>query len=191
MAKLLLISGSLRGGSTNSATLRTAAALAPAGAEARIYDGMARLPHFNPDDDPADGVGLDPEVATLRAALGEADAVLLSTPEYAGALPGSFKNLLDWTVGGGQMAEMPIAWINVSGAAAPSGGADAHDSLRKVLGFTGSRVVEDAVLRLPLGRDDVGEDGLITPPEPREQIVAAVVALAAAIDDGREPRLPT
>jgi len=33
MAKLLLISGSLRGGSTNSATLRTAAALAPAGSD--------------------------------------------------------------------------------------------------------------------------------------------------------------
>ena len=73
------------------------------GVEAEIYDGMGRLPHFNPDDDPADGVGLDAEVAALRAALGEADALLLSTPEYAGALPGSFKNLLDWTVGGGQM----------------------------------------------------------------------------------------
>ena len=68
MAKLLLISGSLRGGSTNSATLRTAAALAPAGIEAAIYDGMGRLPHFNPDDDPADGVGLDAEVAALRTA---------------------------------------------------------------------------------------------------------------------------
>ncbi|HJZ38513.1 MAG TPA: NAD(P)H-dependent oxidoreductase [Solirubrobacterales bacterium] len=182
MAKLLLISGSLRGGSTNSATLRTAAALAPTGVEAEIYDGMGRLPHFNPDDDPADGVGLDAEVAELRAALGAADALLLSTPEYAGALPGSFKNLLDWTVGGGQMDAMPTAWINVSGAAAPSGGADAHDSLRKVLGFTGAQIVEDAVLRLPLARGDVGEDGLVTPPEAREQIVSAMTALAAAAD---------
>jgi chromate reductase, NAD(P)H dehydrogenase (quinone) len=182
MTKLLLISGSLRGGSTNSATLRTAAALAPAGVEAAIYDGMGRLPHFNPDDDPTDGVGLDPEVAALRAALAEADALLLSTPEYAGALPGSFKNLLDWTVGGGQTYGMPVAWINVSGAAAPSGGTDAHDSLRKVLGYTGAQIVEEACLRLPLARADIGEDGLITPPEAREKIVAAVSALAAAAD---------
>jgi len=178
VAKLLLISGSLRGGSTNSATLRTAAALAPAGVEAAIYDGMGRLPHFNPDDDPTDAVGLDPEVAALRAALAEADALLLSTPEYAGALPGSFKNLLDWTVGGGQAYEMPVAWINVSGAAAPSGGADAHDSLRKVLGYTGAEIIEDACLRLPLARDDVGEDGLVAPSEAREKIVGAVNALA-------------
>jgi len=180
VTKLLLISGSLRGGSTNSATLRTAAALAPVGVEAEIYDGMGRLPHFNPDDDPADGVGLDPEVAALRAALGGADAVLISTPEYAGALPGSFKNLLDWTVGGGQMSGLPVAWINVSGAAAPSGGADAHDSLRKVLGYTGSEIVEEAVTRLPLSRGDVGADGLIAPSEARAAIVGAVAALTSA-----------
>ncbi|HEX3362879.1 MAG TPA: NAD(P)H-dependent oxidoreductase [Solirubrobacterales bacterium] len=179
MAKLLLISGSLRGGSTNSATLRTAATLAPAGVEAELYDGMERLPHFNPDDDPADGVGLDSEVAALRAALGAADGLLLSTPEYAGALPGSFKNLLDWTVGGGQMSGVPVAWINVSGAAAPSGGADAHDSLRKVLGYTGSEIVEDACLRLPLARGDVGEDGLIAPDEARAAIVGAISAFDA------------
>jgi chromate reductase, NAD(P)H dehydrogenase (quinone) len=180
VTKLLLISGSLRGGSTNSATLRTAAALAPEGTDAELYDGMGSLPHFNPDDDPADGVGLDAEVAALRAALTEADALLLSTPEYAGALPGSFKNLLDWTVGGGQTDRMPVAWINVSGAAAPSGGADAHDSLRKVLGFTGAQIVEAACTRLPLSRTDVGEDGLITPPEARTAIVAAMTTLAAA-----------
>jgi chromate reductase len=182
MAKLLLVSGSLREGSTNSAALRTAAALAPTGVEATIYDGIGRLPHFNPDDDPVDGTGLDPEVAALRAALAASDTLLVSTPEYAGALPGSFKNLLDWTVGGGQTYGMPIAWLNVSGAAAPSGGADAHDSLRKVLGYTGAEIVEAACLRLPLAREDVGEDGLIAPAAAREKIVAAVQILANAAD---------
>jgi len=180
VTKLLLISGSLRGDSTNSATLRTAAALAPAAVEAEIYDGMGRLPHFNPDDDPVDGVGLDAEPAALREALARADALLLSTPEYAGALPGSFKNLLDWTVGGGQTYGMPVAWINVSGTAAPSGGADAHESLRKVLGYTGAQIVEDACVRLPLSRNDVGEDGLIAPGEARAAIVGAATTLAAA-----------
>src|ERR1700750_652416 len=131
MTKLLLISGSLRGGSTNSATLRTAAALAPGGIEASIYDGMGHLPHFNPDDDPTDGVGLDPEGAALRAALAEGAAPPLGTPGDPGAVPGSLKTRLDGTGGGGQPYEMPVAWITVSGKAAPAGGADAHDSLRK------------------------------------------------------------
>jgi chromate reductase len=143
---------------------------------------MARLPHFNPDDDPVDAAALDAGVASLRAALAASDALLVCTPEYAGALPGSFKNLLDWTVGGGQTYGMPVAWLNVSGAAAPSGGADAHDSLRKVLGYTGAEIVEAACLRLPLSREDVGEDGLISSEEARERIVGAVQVLANAAD---------
>ena len=53
---------------------------------------MATLPHFNPD---ADGEPLPAAVANLRAQVAAADAVLFCTPEYAGALPGTFKNLLE------------------------------------------------------------------------------------------------
>ena len=42
-----------------------------------------------------------PAVAGLRAAIGAAGALLFCTPEYAGALPGSFKNLLDVGAGAG------------------------------------------------------------------------------------------
>ncbi|MGW3122206.1 NADPH-dependent FMN reductase [Streptomyces sp. NPDC001107] len=49
---ILLLSGSLRVGSTNEAVLRTARAVAPSvPVEAVLYDGLAGLPHFNPDDD--------------------------------------------------------------------------------------------------------------------------------------------
>ena len=95
---LLLVSGSLRAGSTNAAVLRTAAALAPDGVETVLYGGMAELPHFNPDDD-AEGQPLHPAVAAMRDAVARADALLVCTPEYAGALPGALKNLLEWTVG--------------------------------------------------------------------------------------------
>lgn len=178
MAKLLLISGSLRGGSTNSATLRTAAALAPAGVEAEIYDGMGLLPHFNPDDDPTDGVGLAAEVTVLRAALADADALLLSTPEYAGALPGSFKNLLDWTVGGGELYGKPVAWLNVAG---PGRGDGAQATLASVLGYVGATVVEPGCARIPLGRDAIGPDGIITGPDPRAALAGAAREIAAFV----------
>ena len=70
--------------------------MAPEGVECHLYDRLADLPAFNPDDDRHP---LDPEVQRLRAAIHQADAILFSTPEYAGALPGSLKNLLDWTIG--------------------------------------------------------------------------------------------
>ena len=176
MAKLLLISGSLRGGSTNSATLRTAAALAPDGVEATIYDGMGRLPHFNPDDDPTDGVGLDPEVAALRASLAEVDALLLSTPEYAGALPGSFKNLLDWTVGGGEMDGKPVGFINVAGRGR---GEKAHASLEVVLGYVAADLRTGA--RVPMSHTDVDDAGAIGTPELRAAVGEAFRAFVATL----------
>lgn len=156
--RILLVSGSMRAGSSNAAVLRTIQEIAPDGVETDLYERLATLPHFNPDDDYDP---LDPAVVDLRAAIAASHAVLFSTPEYAGALPGSFKNLLDWTVGGGEIYGKPVAWVNASGSNAPTGGKDAHDSLRKVLGYTGAEIVEDACVRVPVARKLVDEDGVI------------------------------
>jgi NAD(P)H-dependent FMN reductase len=170
-ARLLLICGSLRDGSTNAATVATAAALAPDGVEPVVYHGLVKLPHFNPDDDHEP---LDPAVAELRAEIGAADAVLFCTPEYAGALPGSFKNLLDWTVGGSEASGTPAAWINV---AAPGRGVASHEELGSVLRYTDFDVVDDACVKVPVLRDDVGADGLVASPDGRGGIAGAVRAL--------------
>jgi NAD(P)H-dependent FMN reductase len=185
MVRILLLSGSLRDGSTNTAVLRTARAIAPDDVDAVLYDGMAALPHFNPDDDP-DGGPVHPAVADLRAALHAAAGVLICTPEYAGALPGSFKNLLEWTVGDASTYRKPVAWINASGVAAPTGGGDAHESLRKVLTYVGAEIVEEAVTRLPVGRAAIGDDGLVDDPATRDAIGAALVTLAARAREGSQ-----
>jgi len=117
-------------------------------------------------------------VADPRAQIGAADAVLVCTPEYAGALPGALKNLLEWTVGDGGTYRKPIGWINASGPAAPTGGADAHESLRKVLGYVHAEIVEAACTRIPLTRNDVGADGTIADPTARETIVETLASLA-------------
>jgi NAD(P)H-dependent FMN reductase len=182
---ILLICGSLRAGSTNAAVLRTAQRDVPAGVRATLYEGLGALPHFNPDED---GDLLDPAVTQLREGIAAADAVLFCTPEYAGALPGSFKNLLDWTVGGGETYGKPVAWINASGPAAPTGGTGAHDSLRTVLGYTGADIVEAACVRVPLERRDVGPDGHIADETARRDIAAALAALAAHVTRSRAER---
>ena len=179
--RLLLISGSLRDGSTNTATLRTVQAIAPEGVDTTRYDGMGSLPHFNPDDD-REGGPVDPAVADLRAALAAADAVLICTPEYAGALPGAMKNLLEWTVGDAGTYRKPVAWLNVAGPAAPTGAADAHASLAKVLGYVGADVVDAACPRIPVTRDAIGPDGVIADPGIRERLAEAVAVLTAHVE---------
>jgi len=171
---LLLLCGSLRAGSVNAAVLATAARLAPGDATATIYGGMADLPHFNPDDDHEP---LAPSVAALRVAVDEADAVLISTPEYAGSLPGSFKNLLDWTVGGSGLYEKPAGWINPSTI---GGARDTYHALRLVLDRAGATIIEAAAADIPVARDRIGPDGVIVDDAIRGRVAEVVTALLAA-----------
>jgi chromate reductase, NAD(P)H dehydrogenase (quinone) len=175
--RILLVSGSSREGSTNAAVLRTAAAVVPAGVEAISYAGIGSLPLFNPDDD-REGAPVDPRVADMRSTLAGVDALLICTPEYAGALPAAMKNLLEWTIGDAGTYRKPVAWINAAGVASPTGAADAHDSLRKVLGYAGADIVEDACARIPVERSLVGEDGLIADAGVRGAIAATLSRLA-------------
>jgi len=176
MPSLLLISGSVRAGSTNAAVLRTAGVLAAQDVAVTSYDELASLPHFNPDDD---GERPPAAVAELRARLAEAGALLFCTPEYAGALPGSFKNLLDWSVGGGQMSGKPVGWINCSWG--PTGAAGAYAELRTVLTYTDSVIVEAACAQVPVTRAEVGADGLVHDPAIRATLAGVVTALAATL----------
>ncbi len=172
--RILLLCGSLRSGSTNHAMLDTAAQLLPLQVLALRFDAMHQLPHFNPDDDHDP---LPDAVRALRSQIAACDALLISTPEYAGALPGSFKNLLDWTIGGGEIYGKPVAWINTAGPASPSGGADAHDSLRKVLHYAGTELVEEACVRIPVLARDIGPDGVLHDADIRARTAAAVETL--------------
>ncbi|MEA2336513.1 MAG: hypothetical protein QOE82_520 [Thermoanaerobaculia bacterium] len=123
--KIIAICGSLRAHSSNLALLRAAATIAT---EVEIYEGLATLPHFNPDDD-VEGSTPPPAVAALRAMLASADGILISSPEYAHGVPGSLKNMLDWLVSDGALVDKPVALINAS----PVGGEFARDSLVETL----------------------------------------------------------
>jgi chromate reductase, NAD(P)H dehydrogenase (quinone) len=69
--RILLISGSTRHGSGNTATLRTVQVIAPEGITAEMYEGLAALPAFNPDEDEQP----PGPAADLRARIAAADAL--------------------------------------------------------------------------------------------------------------------
>lgn len=151
MFQVLLLCGSVRKGSSNEAMLRLVQEVVGEPDKALFYGKVGELPHFNPD---LDADPLPPAVVELRTAIEEADAVLICAPEYAGTLPGSFKNLLDWTVGGTEICDKPTGWIN---AANPGRGEGAVATLRTVLQYTGAAIVEDACVRLAIADPDVRE----------------------------------
>ena len=175
--RVLLVSGSTRARSTNTAALRTLLGSAGPGVEVGLWAGLVDMPAFVPEDDGRE----PPPVAALRRELAAADAVVFCTPEYAGSLPGSLKNALDWVVGCGELYGKPVAWINV---AAPGRGGGAVAALAGVLGYVAAEVVEDACRRVEVGRDRVGADGLVHDPQVHDQLdevlAAVVVHLRAA-----------
>jgi NAD(P)H-dependent FMN reductase len=174
--RIVLISGSLRSASTNTAVLRTAITVTPEGVGCRLDDRLVRLPMFNPD---TDRHPLDMEVTRLRETIHGADAILFSTPEYAGALPGSLKNLLDWTIGddqAGSIDDKPVAWVNAS----PRGATAAYYELRTVLGYAHAHIIETACIHIPITPTMVGPDGLIADSEVRSALAHVLVELVVA-----------
>src|SRR5690349_3915443 len=105
--QILAISGSLRAASSNTTVLRALAALALAGVAITLYDRLGELPYFNPDLD-REGDTPPAVVADLRARIARADALLISSPEYAHGVPGVLKNALDWLVSSLEFPGKPV-----------------------------------------------------------------------------------
>src|ERR1044071_6639269 len=153
MTTIVAICGSLRASSSNAALLRAAGSVAPDGVELVFYEGMNELPHFNPDLD-AEGSAPPETVRQLRDLLIGADAILISSPEYAHGVPGAFKNMLDWLVSTGELVGKPVALLNAS----PAGGMYAHASLRETLQTMNWKFVLEASRMEPfVGRKIVDE----------------------------------
>jgi chromate reductase, NAD(P)H dehydrogenase (quinone) len=89
---VLGISGSLRRGSYNTAALRAAVELAPAGMTVEPFD-LRPIPLYDED---VRQQGLPPAVEALRGRIRACDALLLATPEYNYSIPGVLKNAIDW-----------------------------------------------------------------------------------------------
>ena len=141
------IVGSLREGSLNKGLLRAATELAPAGMEIAIYTRLGDIPPYN-DDVFMKG---DPEpVADLKNFIGDADALLISTPEYNYGVPGVLKNAIDWAsrpAGKSALNRKPAALMGCSPGL--GGTIRAQHSLRQSFVFTETHVMSQPEIKIP------------------------------------------
>jgi NAD(P)H-dependent FMN reductase len=171
--RLLAISGSLRAASSNTAVLKAASRLAPAGVDIVFYAGLGDLPPFNPD---LDTEVPPPAVAELRRAVGASEGLVISSPEYAHGIAGSLKNVLDWLVSSLEFPEKPVAILSTSPRAVH---ADAQ--LREILKTMSARLVEAASIALPLLGRGLDADGIAADTELAPMLARAVAEFVAAI----------
>lgn len=128
------IAGSLRVGSFNRALLHAARALAPAGMEIVVFDGLREIPPYDAD---VDAAGEPAPVAALRRAIRDADALLFATPEYNYGVPGVLKNGIDWASRPAGRAALQRKPAGILGATTGASGAiRAQLALRQCFNFT-------------------------------------------------------
>lgn len=166
---ILALCGSNRAGSTNHLLLAAAARLLADVDEFLVYDGVATLPHFSPDDDDAPPAS----VVALRALVGQAAAVLISTPEYAHGIPGSLKNALDWLVSTTVLDQKPV----VVWSASPTGGEFVHPALIEVLRTMSGNVLVGASLQIAGPRRLFDLHGHLTDAATEAQLADSLEAL--------------
>jgi chromate reductase, NAD(P)H dehydrogenase (quinone) len=182
--RILAFCGSLRAASSNASALRAMSLLAPPGVDIVLYEGLAGLPHFNPDLDRSEAPELlPPQVGELRRQVGLADGLLISSPEYAHGVAGSFKNALDWLVASLEFPGKPVALINTAPRAAHS---DAQ--LREILATMSARLIEQASITAPIsgvGRS-LDAEAIAADPELSLQLGQALGILVDAVAAARE-----
>ena len=151
---ILAISGSLKATSANSRILKAISVFAGKEAEFMIYSELDQLPHFNPDKEQGNEA-----VLRFKELVKNADAVVISTPEYAFGVPGTLKNALDWTVSSGEFNEKPV--IAISASPMYEGGLKAMTSLLLTLSALGTKTDERSHLSIANILNKMDKEGRI------------------------------
>jgi chromate reductase len=152
--KLIGISGSLRKGSCNSRLLAEAARLF---GDADYTEADINFPLYDADDEEAHGV---PEaVDAVARQIADADAVLISTPEYNKGPSGAMKNALDWISRSSvkPWKDKPVAVM--SAAAGRAGGERAQMVLRGFMVPFRPRILQGPEIHLAACSEEFDDQG--------------------------------
>ncbi|MBN9561472.1 MAG: NAD(P)H-dependent oxidoreductase [Alphaproteobacteria bacterium] len=171
--KVLGISGSLRKGSYNTATLRAAGELAPSGVTLETFD-IAPIPLYNED---VRAQGFPSPVEDFRARIKAADAILIVTPEYNYSIPGVLKNAIDWASRPPEQPfdGKPIALMGASIGALGTARAQYH--LRQSFVFMNGLVLNRPEVMISAAGTRFDSQGKLTDEKSRELITALLTGL--------------
>jgi len=164
--RILAFSGSLRRASYNRGMVRAAVEEAPAGATVVTHD-LIDIPVYNGDVETA---GMPAPVVAFKSAIDEADAVLISTPEYNHGIPGVLKNAIDWASRGEPrvLRGKPIAICGASNGARAT--ARGQFMTRPILHDLGMLVLPPPELLVGPAADHFDREGNLTDPVVRKRL---------------------
>ncbi|GAA6209193.1 NAD(P)H-dependent FMN reductase [Cognatishimia sp. WU-CL00825] len=178
--QLLGISGSLRKDATNTKLVREAARLF---GDADYVQADLNIPLYDGDDEVQNGLPL--AVQKLVQQISEADAVLISTPEYNSGITGVLKNTLDW-VSRSKLKPWdgkPVAVM--SAAAGRAGGIRAQTMLRTCMTPFKARIVPAAEVAVSSSADAFDAEGRLISERYQVAVQRLMEALQTDLNRGR------
>ncbi|MEP1768043.1 MAG: NAD(P)H-dependent oxidoreductase [Sulfitobacter sp.] len=175
--KLLGISGTLRVQGDNSKLLAEAARLF---GDAQYTQADIKLPLYDGDEETAQGVPAS--VDALAQQIREADAVLISTPEYNSGPSGVLKNALDW-ISRSQIKPWEAKPVAVmSAAAGRTGGAKAQMILRSFMVPFRTRILQGPEIHLAKSYEAFDAQGQLVNEMYLKDLTQLMKALRAEIE---------
>ncbi|WP_051942690.1 NADPH-dependent FMN reductase [Streptacidiphilus rugosus] len=191
MAKIVLVSGSIRRDSHNTAVLETVRRLVGERPDAASHEiswlSVGLLPFYDAEIEQQDS---SVAVREAKALVEQADAVFISTPSYNGEMSGALKNALDWLSRPGGSCPLTGKTVAVTSASPGARGAlDAQPTLTAVLGRCGAELVAHepvAVGRAGALRAEAGGTACFTDPDVLAALDSLVRAVFATLDARNE-----
>lgn len=172
--RVLGISGSLRNGSFNTALLRAAVELAPAGMTIELAS-LRDIPLYDED---LRSEGVPPSVQLLRDQVAAADAIVIASPEYNYSVPGVLKNAIDWVSRppAQPLADKPLAIMGASSGS--SGTMRAQYHLRQIAVFLDMHLLNKPEVFVRSAAERFDADGHLTDEATRRAVLEQLKALA-------------
>lgn len=171
--RILGFGGSLRKGSYNQMALKAAAKLAPENAELEIFE-LNGIPPFNEDleQNPPEAV------KRFKRKIRQADAILISTPEYNYSIPGFLKNAIDWAsrpYGDNAFDDKPVATMGASMGTMGTSRAQYH--LRQTFVFLNMHALNDPEVMIANAHEKFDEEGNLKDEYTKQKIKDLMEAL--------------
>jgi len=183
---VLGIAGSLRKASYSAALLAEIVAMSDDRMRITAFP-LHDVPLYNQDLEPTPGQPPSPEPVTrFRKAIGEADGLILVSPEYNYGTSGVLKNALDWASRPGYKSVLlgkPV--LIVTNSPGVYGGVRAQEQLRQTLSATLARVVLRAEIAVA-GIATKLNGGKLTDESTRGFLKEGLADLAAEIERSRK-----
>lgn len=135
---ILVIIGSASSNSTNLKLVEIIASLASKEFNLTIYNDLKTLPHFDPvlsSDNPPK------QIIEFRKSIGQADGIIICTPEYVFSIPSGLKNAIEWCISTTIFSDKPSGLITASAS-----GQKGHEELQLIMKTAMAKFTNESTL---------------------------------------------